>query len=85
MTTRSAPSSLRSCETTFWSEPTQSRRLLAPEPVDEPVGGDDLARVEEQEREQRPLIAAAEPNRRPLVENLERAEDPELHRGFVAP
>ena len=60
-------------------------RLRSPEPVAEPVRGDDLARVEEQEREQCPLIAACQPNRRPPVENLERSEDPELHRGFVAP
>ncbi len=61
------------------------RRFLAPEPVDETVGGDDIARVEEQEREQRALIAASEPHRRPTIENLERSKDPEFHKVVVAP
>ena len=56
-------------------------RALAPELVDQAVGSDDLVGVEEQDRQRRSLLAGAERDRAVAVRpNLERPEDPELHR-----
>ena len=60
------------------------RRLEAPELVDQAVDRNNLVRVGEQEGEQRPLPAASKRDRHAVVENLERAEDPELHRAAAA-
>jgi hypothetical protein len=60
------------------------RRALAPEGVHDPIGGEHLVRVEEQEREQGSAAAASERDGAPLVEDLERAQDAELHGGRVA-
>ena len=57
------------------------RRALAPQRVHDPVGGQHLVRMQEQQREQRPAAAAAERDDPSLVEHLERAEDAELHAG----
>src|SRR5262249_49983499 len=62
------------------------RPLLAPELLDDPIARKHLARVDQQEREQRTLLLAAEQDRAGLVDGFERPEDPELdHRRFVAP
>jgi hypothetical protein len=55
------------------------RCFVVPELLDEPVGRDGLARVQEQEREQCPLPAAAEGDVPVAVTHLERSEDPEIH------
>ena len=52
--------------------------MLAPELVDEPLGRDRLVRPQEQQRQQRALVPAAERHGPLPVEDLERAEDPEL-------
>ena len=57
----------------------RGRRPLAPELVHEARAGDGLVRVQEQHAKERALLGRAEPHRLPPVENLERAENPELH------
>jgi hypothetical protein len=54
------------------------RRSLAPELVDDPVAGHDLVRVEQQQREQCPLLRRPELDLRTVDHRLERAENPEL-------
>ena len=54
-------------------------RLLAPELVDQAIARDDLVRSGEEERKQRALPRAAQGERVPAVDCLERPEDPELH------
>ena len=56
------------------------RRLLAPQVVDEPVGRHDLVNAQQQNREQRALLGARQRHQRVAVGDLERAEDPEVHR-----
>ena len=57
-----------------------ARRRVAPHRVDQHVRGDDLVRPQEQEREQGALTLAAEHERMPVRDDLERPQDPELHR-----
>ena len=52
--------------------------MLAPQLVDEPVGRDDLARMDQQQAEERALLLPAERDRPGPVLELERTEDPEL-------
>jgi hypothetical protein len=54
--------------------------VLAPQVVDELVDRHRPIGVEQQAREKRPLARSAEPDRRGVVEGLERTEDAELHR-----
>ncbi len=54
-------------------------RVLAPELVDQPVGGNDLVRVEEEHGEKRTRLEAAEGDLAAFVPHLERSQDPELH------
>jgi len=61
-----------------------SRRLLAPERVDETVGRHDAAGLEQQEGENGALLQAAEKDRARLLIHLQRSEDSELrHVTFV--
>ena len=55
------------------------RRPLVPELVDQPVGRKGLVRMDQQKREQRPLLAAPERELSSLVADLERTEDAEIH------
>jgi hypothetical protein len=56
-------------------------RALSPELVDQALGADDLVGVQEQDRQRRSLLAGAERDLAVAVlPNLERPEDPELHR-----
>lgn len=55
-------------------------RVFVPKRVDQPVCGDDLARTQEKECEQRPLFACADLERLPTLGHLERAKDAEFHR-----
>ena len=57
------------------------RRILAPELVDQPVRRDHLVRVDEKQREQRPLLGSAQRDLARIVPYLERPENPESHRG----
>lgn len=61
------------------------RSLLAPQRVDENVGGDDTIGVQQQRGEQRPLFAAAEGKPSTALDDLESTEKPELHTVSVAP
>ena len=54
------------------------RRLLAVEVIGKPVDRDDAIRVQQQDRERRPLFRSTEPKQARLVDDLEWAEDPEL-------
>jgi hypothetical protein len=54
------------------------RRALAPQLVDDPVARHDLVRVEQQQREQRPLLRRPELDRRTVDHRLERAKQPKL-------
>jgi hypothetical protein len=54
--------------------------MLAPQLVEEAVGGKDLVRVQQQERQKRTLTRPPKRERPPLVENFERPENPVLQR-----
>ena len=55
-------------------------RLLAPDPVDQAVGRDDVVRVEQELREQGARPRPAERDRRTVVsDHLHRPEQPEFH------
>ena len=60
--------------------PRRWRRRLAPELVDQPLACDELVRVQEQDRQDEPLLQPAQRNRLALVDHLQRPEDPVLHR-----
>src|SRR6266536_4789025 len=55
------------------------RRLFAPELLDQPVAGDDLVRVQQQEREERASLLSTELQGSTVIPHLEWAEQPELH------
>ena len=55
------------------------RRALLPQGVDQPVPRHDLIGMEEQHGEERPLLRAAEIERLPAGDHLQRAEDPKFH------
>jgi hypothetical protein len=55
------------------------RRTVAPELVDQAIGGDDLVAVKEQNGEHRALLRSAEGDLTSLRADLERPEDPKLH------
>ena len=55
------------------------RDVLAPEPVDEAIHRHDPARLEQQKRQQRRLLAAGQVDARPVVHGVERSENRELH------
>ena len=57
-------------------------RLVAPELLREQLRGDDLAGVEEQEREQGALPIARELNRSAVAPDFERAKNRKLHRSL---
>ena len=56
------------------------RRGLAPEGVDEALDGDRLVGVEQEDGEERALLRAAERQRPIALADLERPQEPELHR-----
>src|SRR6185436_15609808 len=55
------------------------RLMLSPELVHQPVAGDDPARVEQQERQELALARTRDGQLAPVVGDLQRAEDPEVH------
>jgi hypothetical protein len=57
--------------------------VLAPELVDEPLGRHRLARAQEQQGQERTLVAAAQLHGPVAVEHLERPEDAELEHSTV--
>ena len=57
------------------------RRILAPELVDDHVAGERLVRVEEEQRQDRALLGAAERELSLAVERLKRPEDAVVHGG----
>lgn len=61
----------------------QLRRPRGPQPVDETLGRNDLVGVQEQQREKRPLTRAAQRQRPPFLEHLDRAEYPELCADYI--
>ncbi len=54
-------------------------RALAPEGVDQLAGRNCLTRVQEQHSEERPRLPSLERDRPPVLGDLERPEDPEVH------
>jgi hypothetical protein len=52
---------------------------LAPQLVQDPVGGHDLVGVKQHQRQQGPLLVATQIDRLPGPLEFERTEDPELH------
>ena len=58
------------------------RRLLTPELVDDPIDGDHLVPMQEQEGEKRTRPRAAERDGTAILGDLERAQQPELHMRF---
>ena len=58
-----------------------ARRLLAPEGVEQAVGRDGAAGLEEQDGEERPLLGAPEREGDAVSPHLERAEEPEVKVG----
>jgi hypothetical protein len=56
-----------------------SRRLFAPQLVDQPLAAHDLVRMQHQEGEQGPPFRASDLNQPIAIENLQRAENPKLH------
>ena len=61
------------------------RALLLPERVEQAVGGNDVVRVQQEHREQRPVLGASQSDDLPPVGHGEWAEDPELHRSATVP
>jgi hypothetical protein len=55
------------------------RRIPGPELVDQPVAGDDLAAVQHEEHQERPLSPSAELDPPAVRPDLERPEDPYVH------
>jgi hypothetical protein len=55
------------------------RRCLTPQLVHEPIAGHDLVRVQEEHRQQRPLLRRPQLDQHAPLGDLERPEDPELH------
>ena len=60
-------------------------RVVAPDAVDEPLGRDDLVRVEQEQRGDGTALRAAELQPPLAVEDLQRAEDAELHGATKTP
>jgi tRNA uridine 5-carbamoylmethylation protein Kti12 len=59
------------------------RGSFTPQLSDESLGRNDLARVHQEERQQRSLLLAAQRNRAVISDDLERTQDPELDHGFL--
>jgi hypothetical protein len=55
------------------------RRLLAPQSLDQPVGGDGAIGLEPQHRQDRPLLRSAEGHRMVVDAGLEVSKDADLH------
>src|SRR5438034_7569243 len=55
------------------------RRPLAPEPVDQALARERLVRMQQEERQERPLLRAAHPQRAAFAKHLQRSEQPKLH------
>ncbi len=55
-------------------------RPLTPQVVEQPISRDNLARVKQQDRQQRPLLGTGERDDPVAVGDLKRAENPKLHR-----
>ena len=66
----------------------RSRGLLAPERIDQAIGRDRAARIDEQQGKESPLLRASELNRTAVSAHLERAQKAELealHESVLAP
>ena len=59
------------------------RRILRPQLVDQPLGGDELVRPQGEGREQRSLLASTQGERFAVEVHLERSEDQEFERHAV--
>jgi hypothetical protein len=58
---------------------SRSRRILPPHQVNETIGRNDLIGMEKKDGENRTLLRGSKFDRNPIVQDLERTEDPELH------
>ena len=63
----------------------RGRRLVTPDPVDEALDREDAVRLEQEERQHRAPLDAAECEDALAVTNLERSEDSELHSASLVP
>jgi hypothetical protein len=59
------------------------RWTIAPQQVDQAVDRDDLAQVDDQDGQQRPLLRGTKRRERSAGTGLHRPEDPEVHHRFV--
>jgi hypothetical protein len=60
--------------------------MLAPELVEQPVGGDYSARIQSQQAQERTLLLAADRYRASVASDLERSEEADIEHGlFVTP
>jgi hypothetical protein len=59
--------------------------LGSPDVINKPVNRDGLVGVQQQTRHQRPQSPTAERHPTALLDNFERAEDPEVHATLLAP
>ena len=57
----------------------RGRRIVAPDQVDELLGCDDSVRLEQQHRDDRAALQAAERQDALAVDDLDRSQNPELH------
>jgi hypothetical protein len=65
--------------------PRGRRRAIAPELVDQALARDHSVRVEQEDCQERALFRAADRDLAAVLDDLERAEDPELHDPLVPP
>ena len=56
---------------------------LPPKLVDQPIGAERFVGVQQQHRQERPLLATDERDLVAVFESLDRAEDAEVHEGAV--
>ena len=58
-------------------------RVVGPQLVDQPPDRDDLTRVQSEDREERPLPSTPDRNRHVRIDEVERAEKPDLHASLL--
>jgi hypothetical protein len=60
------------------------RRLVGPERLNQAIAGNNSVRLEQEHCQQDALLLPSQVKRTPVGEDLERAEDPKLHRSTLA-
>ena len=86
MTSSPSPSALRRFDTyTCTGLGRGRRRLLPPHRVDQAIGRDHLAAVQQQHRQQRPHLRRAHRHRPTVLDDLQRPQDPKLDQAHGPP